>query len=547
MSGSRARNVVLISLDTLRYDCVGVCPDKAHLAAYGVEGHLHTPNLDRFFQESAYFSQCLTPATNTTPAHASVMTALYPARHGARALFKWAVAEEAGTLAEELKGRGYRTVAVLEDGRKNWLSTGTEVLRGFDQLFQDERAACEYCASLQEPVLFFVHTWDIHVPYCWSYLQQVCAESTEGKEMVALICDRLGIDGPKGPTNSEQEEFWRRAGRKARQVLEQKEAAALFLCWYIQGVNFFDRVRWPRIVGALRQSGLYESAITAVFADHGEAMLPDGRHLLMWHTGHLLEDALRVPLALHAPGVPAGALAAPCSLVDVAPTVLDYLGFTPNRLGRAGETDGVPLLRSAAAPRRSPYYFAEAWDKNRQLSRPRAGGDEYVVPTRQERTEEVWTPWQACVRAGGLKLIWHPGFPDLRRFRPPRGPAPDRGGSSLTRLRRFLRRHLPRPLVRLVRWMLHKRRRAGARTAQNSGTGLCEWREAPLFVLDLKDDPLEEHPRLLELAKASPEEKELVERLKQYWESGILGPPIKLGPEEDEQILQRLRDLGYAD
>ena len=30
MIGERARNVVLISIDTLRHDCVGLCPDKAH-------------------------------------------------------------------------------------------------------------------------------------------------------------------------------------------------------------------------------------------------------------------------------------------------------------------------------------------------------------------------------------------------------------------------------------------------------------------------------------------------------------------------------------
>jgi hypothetical protein len=58
----RGQSVVLISLDTLRYDYAGVRPEKVHLASYGLTDLLSTPNLDRFFSESADFVECLSPA-----------------------------------------------------------------------------------------------------------------------------------------------------------------------------------------------------------------------------------------------------------------------------------------------------------------------------------------------------------------------------------------------------------------------------------------------------------------------------------------------------
>ena len=68
------------------------------------------------------------------------MTGLYPARHGARSYFTWGIPGEVNTLGELLAGRGYTTAAVLEDGERNFLRTGTDVLRGFDAFFQDVSA-----------------------------------------------------------------------------------------------------------------------------------------------------------------------------------------------------------------------------------------------------------------------------------------------------------------------------------------------------------------------------------------------------------------------
>jgi arylsulfatase A-like enzyme len=74
--GTSARNVILISIDTLRADMLG---------CYGY-GRPSSPHLDAFAREGTLFETALTTAPWTLPAHGSLLTGLYPNRHGLRSL-----------------------------------------------------------------------------------------------------------------------------------------------------------------------------------------------------------------------------------------------------------------------------------------------------------------------------------------------------------------------------------------------------------------------------------------------------------------------------
>ena len=65
-------NVLLITIDTLRADHLGVY-------GYGVDT---SPNLDRFAAEGLLFSDAVSVSSWTLPAHASIMTGLFPYEHG---------------------------------------------------------------------------------------------------------------------------------------------------------------------------------------------------------------------------------------------------------------------------------------------------------------------------------------------------------------------------------------------------------------------------------------------------------------------------------
>jgi hypothetical protein len=69
--------------------------------------------MDRLAQEGIRYERCYTTIPITLPAHASMMTGLYPFEHGVRDNGRFRLSFKAVTLAEVLKGQGYRTGAVI--------------------------------------------------------------------------------------------------------------------------------------------------------------------------------------------------------------------------------------------------------------------------------------------------------------------------------------------------------------------------------------------------------------------------------------------------
>src|SRR5215468_10326927 len=112
-------NVLLISLDTLRPD---------HLGCYGY-GKPTSPNLDRFARRALVFTNCRAQAPWTLPSHMSLFTSMVPSFNGVDNLNK-VLPEDIPTMAQLLRGEGYRTAALVNNGqmRAHW-----GFARGFDQ------------------------------------------------------------------------------------------------------------------------------------------------------------------------------------------------------------------------------------------------------------------------------------------------------------------------------------------------------------------------------------------------------------------------------
>jgi len=552
----RVSNVVLVSLDTLRYDCIGPCPDKRHLNAYGLARALSTPNMDGFFEDCLYFTRAVTTAPYTTAAHASLMTGLYPNHHGVRPFYKWALAEGVGTLAEELKSHGYVTVAVEEGGDRSPLKTGTGVLRGFENFFTDEKEAAAFCRSAAGPVLLFIHTFDVHPPYCSSGLPEADSQNWAWRAALRRYYRRVGTGLRRdGPDETDKNAFFQWACNRARARLAPREASKLLLEWYVSGVNWFDRVRWPRIVGALKEAGLYDTSLVVVFSDHGEGLLPDFVGSPMSHSPSLLEDVLRIPLGLRAPDLPREQSGRPACITDLAPTVLDYLGIEARVTGRKGEMDGRSLL--ARPPGQEMDLFAEAWRTWRRAVR------RGVLPKAmwQHDVDDPCAPYQVCIRSGAIKLTCQLGPARLWRFMTRVDRAVAQCGALLKRwtealqpLRPFLLRMIPRRLWQGLSALRTRMRRALMPHAERISapppsrpSSRTAWREPPVFVVDLNEDPLEERPVRLRPSQVSGIYAPLVAKVRRYWEEGTHGPRIDVAPQAEKKVMQHLRDLGYVD
>jgi choline-sulfatase len=159
---------------------------------------------------------------------------------------------------------------------------------------------------------------------------------------------------------------------------------------YYAAISYLDE-RIGQVLGALRESGLEERTTVLFCADHGEMLGERG----LWYKMSFLEQSARVPLIVRRPAGGTGAagarVAAPVSLVDFAPTVLELAGLPVDAV--AGEGDGVSLAGAVSG------------DANAATLSGRPVISEY-------HAEGVQAP-SAMVRSGPHKLIVSLEDPDL--------------------------------------------------------------------------------------------------------------------------------------
>ncbi len=100
--------------------------------------NVETPALSGLADQGIVFEHAVATAPVTGPTHASLLTGLYPRRHGVRNNLTHYLAEDIPTLAEWLSAAGYRTAAfvsaVMLEGRYGFD-------QGFDVYDDDLRSA----------------------------------------------------------------------------------------------------------------------------------------------------------------------------------------------------------------------------------------------------------------------------------------------------------------------------------------------------------------------------------------------------------------------
>lgn len=314
-----AAPIVLITLDTTRAD---------HLGAWGWP-HARTPRLDALARRGTRFIRCDTAAPITLPSHATILTGLYPPRHGVRDNGTFSLPDRIATVPELLAARGWDTAAVVsavvlarrhglgqgfriyDDDLGTGYSAGTEVSERPAEA--TTAAALAAAGRLKAPYFLWVHYFDPHDEY---------------------RPPTRFADAAKGPHRL-----------------------------YDGEITFMDEQ-----IGKLL-AGLPKDARIVVVGDHGEML---GDHGEDNHGLTLYQGARRVPLILAGPGIPAGR-AEECLVrtADVAPTLLALAG-APVPAG----LDGEGLLGRKVCGRTSYSetflpFFSSKWYPLRALSTDR--------------------------------------------------------------------------------------------------------------------------------------------------------------------------------
>ena len=158
------RNVILISLDTLRQDRLG---------AYGYDRGT-TPHLDALAARGVLFESATAPSPWTVPSHVSLLTGLYPHSHGVTGSVQ-SMNRTVVPLASWLGGFGYDTAGIVNFVL---LSRSRGFARGFEYFEVVRRSPPEPAARQVDdqalawldqprdrPFFLFVHHYDVHSDY----------------------------------------------------------------------------------------------------------------------------------------------------------------------------------------------------------------------------------------------------------------------------------------------------------------------------------------------------------------------------------------------
>lgn len=298
-------NVVLISIDTLRAD---------HLGVYGYPKPT-SPRLDELAAGGTTFLNAYAHSSYTPPSQTSLLTSVHPSVHGVW-FHNMAASNDAPMLAEFFQQAGYDTGAWAE------LSfSATHYKRGFDTYRQmktlhsnnsvrkTKRRIFSWLDQRGErPYFLFLHFFWVHLPY---FPQE---------EYLRMF--KSDYDGPVGDTMS----------LKQLELILDGDVPVRPEDWdHIRALYDAGIARLDDFLGELfdrfRADGSFDSTVFAIVSDHGEQFGEHGTH---GHSGPMWEYIIRTPLILTGPGVPTGQLLqAPARNIDVAPTLLRLAGLHP--------------------------------------------------------------------------------------------------------------------------------------------------------------------------------------------------------------------------
>jgi choline-sulfatase len=297
---SQQANLLLITIDTLRAD---------HLGSYGYTG-VKTPVLDALAREGVRFSNAFSPVPLTLPAHCSILTGTYPTFHGVRDNSGFVLSPSQVTLAEVMKGAGYRTAAFVGAfvvDSKFGLGQGFDYYFDHFDLSRFENVSPGYIQRTGDEVVRETIRW----------LESRRAKPGEQFFVWTHLYD------PHDPYTPPEPYLSRHKKSPYDGEIEFTDA------------NVGTLFEW------LRRNGFYDNTMIVVAGDHGESL---GEHGESKHGFFIYNATLHVPLIIRFPrGQNAGRVVAESvSLVDIFPTVLQVLQISDQ--GGAAKVQGRGML-----------------------------------------------------------------------------------------------------------------------------------------------------------------------------------------------------------
>lgn len=332
---NREDNVVLITIDSLRLDHVGI---------YGYQKET-TPNLDRFAKESVVFTEAIANGSHTAISFPAILTSSYASMYGGHGY----ISNERLSIAEWMSRQGYSTAAFHSNP---YLSTKYNYDNYFDDFYDSMHSNFSSSTSfkildklvglarenkyIRDLIPYILKIVSYYKPYSIPYekaetLTQRAVRWLKRRENKSFLwihyMDTHWPWIPQQPLERESVRpkdafnlWWKMlidsssiSDEELTKLVEFYDAEIRYLD-YILGVFFNE----------LKDMGLYDNSMIIVMSDHGEEFRDHGD--IGHHYLKLYDELIHIPLMIKFPhAMYADTIVNDLvSFLDIAPTVADW-------------------------------------------------------------------------------------------------------------------------------------------------------------------------------------------------------------------------------
>ncbi len=371
-------------MDTVRYDSFWL-PDSRNF----------TDSFSRWANEAIRFQNVQSTSSWTVPAVASVMSGLYPAQHRAGE-FKEPIAnldtdlpsalpEGIENLPKMLSHHNFETQAFVGSPFLPLVLPGAQGLQGVENILEDDQILenakgwlKRYGSSkTQKPFFLYLHFMAAHdnhwdeTPVLQSRNQTLSSDLQKGILSAAPgnICD--------DPNN--------------------------YFCLsyqdYVRGI-LNVREKMVRLLDLLLETGRFQDTVVILFSDHGEEFQdhvnaeqqqgPCIRDICgQGHGQSMYQELLHVPMLVWHPDYSGRDITVPVSLVDLAPTIADWLSLkSPGVLWSGKSLAEIPVLNT----------------RPDLLSRPIFSSG---IAFGSDKTAVLWKQWKTIVLSPDVSMMFN--------------------------------------------------------------------------------------------------------------------------------------------
>jgi len=358
--GDMKKNCLFILVDCLRAD-----------KCFGNSRTARTPTIDSLCQRGTAFTQSITTTTTTSPSVASILTGLYPLRHGVRSLSGYKLNPSVRTLGQIFRDNGYHTYAevtgalVPQIGLNKWFEQ-YNCRRGYENVYSswyDDLLEKFLYRKFEEPWFIFLHLFELHLPRQLRPKYNSRNFGANGYERALSSLDASLADLVRCVDDNTIIVFHADHGEQIAQGMLQEHAVRL--------------TRYPIALG--RKLRLKSAS----------------RLHRLGHGFHVYDYLVRVPLIFVGRGILPENKIIPAQVrqIDIFPTIVDLLGLEhPD--SRLNGRSLLPLMKGEELPEIPAYCEAcggSLGDKSRWLAGLRTPKWKYVfAPYSNDVADELY-------------------------------------------------------------------------------------------------------------------------------------------------------------